>query len=126
MNHYIYQPKGKHAKSSGSMVRVSPKHSLTLCRAVSGLLYPKAAALLEGMVTGQRTLNGRTYDKAVGQLLSHLQQAGKNAEFQGLDPATLTVHASAHKAFAFMRPRRTSFRRRQIKSVNLQVVLRPA
>ncbi len=126
MNRYAYEPKGKHAKASGSMVRISPLHSVVLCRKISGMNATKAKALLENLVSHKAALRGKFYDKTAQQILYHLKQAESNAEFQGLDTGRLIVHASASKGFSFARPRRTSFRHRQVKSTNLQVVLRLA
>ena len=118
MSRYAYEPKGKHAKASGSMVRISPLHSVVLCRKITGMNAVKAKVFLENLGSHKASLRGKFYDKTAQQIRYHLKQAESNAEFQVLDPNRLLVHASASKGFAFARPRRTSFRRRQIKSTN--------
>lgn len=105
------------------MVRISPKHTKTLCDTINGMNAQKAKKILENLISHKQSLSGKYYDKTAKELLYFIKQAENNAEFQGLDTSRLAVHASAHQGFRFYRPRRFSFRRRQIKSTNLQVVL---
>ncbi len=113
----------KSAKAYGRALNISTKHSVIVCRAVSGMNLVKAKSLLQDMLDGKRSMEGKYYTNVTTEMLNLLKSAESNAEFKGLDTARLIVFASAHQGFTFHRPRRTKMKSMEKKVTNLQVVL---
>jgi len=113
----------KSAKAYGRALNISTKHSVIVCRAVSGMNLVKAKSLLQDMLDGKRSMEGKYYTNVTMGMLNLLKSAEANAEFKGLDTSRLVVFASAHQGFTFHRPRRTKMKRMEKKVTNLQVVL---
>ena len=113
----------KSAKAYGRGARISPKHSVIVCSAVTGKPLSKGKELLEGLVSGSRSLDGKYYTNASRELLELVKSAENNAESKGLNAERLFIHASAHKGFSFWRPRAFKMRGQHRKATNLQVVL---
>jgi len=107
----------------GRDLRVSPKSSVTLSRALSGKSLDKGKKMLMGLIVQTRSLNGKYYTKTAGEMMRLLGSAEHNAEFKGLDPGRLMIFASAHKGFGFWRPRNWKRRREKRKMTNIQIVL---
>lgn len=107
----------------GRALRISRKSSVTVCRAITGKPLDKGKALLGRLALQKESLQGRYYTNVVKELSGLLDSAAKNAEFKGLDPNKLVIHASAHKGFTFYRPRSWKRRREQRKIANIQIVL---
>lgn len=113
----------KSAKAYGRALNISTKHSVIMCRAISGMNIVKAKRLLQDMADGKRDLDGKYYTNVTKEMLSLVKAAEANAEFKGLDTSRLIIFASAHKGFTFYRPRRTKMKRMQKKITNVQIVV---
>ncbi len=114
----------KSAKAYGRGLSISTKDSIIICRKISGMNLKKGIRFLEGLSSETLSIDGKHYTSAAATILEVVRSAEKNAEFKGLDTEKLVIMASAHKAFAFFRPRRMKLRRQQRKSTHIQVVLR--
>lgn len=116
----------KSVKVYGRALRISRKNSVTLCREISGKNLKKGKALLEGLVSKKRDLNGRYYTNVAAELLNLLNSSEHNADFKGLDTDKMIINASAHKGFTFYRPRKSKMGRMKRKMTNVQIVLTQA
>ena len=124
MLRYVMNPKPqKSVKVYGRALRISTKNSVKVCSEISGRPLKKAKKLLEDLITQKRSLNGKYYTNISKTLLKLLESAKKNAEFKGLDPEKMIVHASAHKGFTFWRPRRFKLRGTKRKMTHIQIFL---
>lgn len=124
MHKYAFNPDPKKSvKVYGRSLNVSAKTSGIVCRKITGMNLEKAKKLLENMVSQKHSLEGRYYTNTTREVLSLLKSAEANAEVKGLDTARLIVHASGHKGYRFMRPRRLKMRGTRKKITNVQVVL---
>ncbi len=124
MHKYAFNPDPKSSvRVYGRGLRVSGRSSALICRKVSGMSLEKAKRLLENLVSQKQSLDGKYYTNASKELLGLLKSGESNAENKGLDASRLLVHASSHKGFTYMRPRRLKLRGMQRKMTNLQVVL---
>jgi len=121
---YAHNPKPeKSVKVYGRNLRISVKHSKVVCKAITGTTMSKARKLLENLIEERVSLGGKYYTKTVNEALNLLKLAGSNAEFKGMDPERMVVHASAHQGFTYRTPRRFKLARRQAKITNLQIVM---
>lgn len=124
MDKYAMNPNPKiSVRVYGRNSRVSSKKSVIVCRKITGMNLEKAKKLLEGMLNQKQSIGGKYYTNSTKELLDLLNQAENNAEFKGLDTTRMIVHASAHEAFTYIRPRRFKMKRQKRKLANLQVVL---
>jgi large subunit ribosomal protein L22 len=124
MIRYAFNPNPKKsAKVYGRALRISTKSSVTVCRKISGMNLQKGKRLLEDMIDKKRSLEGKYFTNTSKQILDLLKSGESNAEFRGLDTNRMVIHASAHKGFTFMRPRRLKMRRTRRKMTNVQIVL---
>ena len=124
MYKYAFNPDPKKsAKVYGRGINVSGRSSAIVCRKVTGMNLEKAKKLLENLLVEKHSLDGKYYTNVSRELLHLIKSAESNAEVKGLDSSRLQVHASSHKGFTFMRPRRMKLRGMQKKMTNLQVVL---
>lgn len=113
----------KSAKSIGRGLRISPKSSVTVCKAINGRHLSKGSRLLADLANRKRSLNGKYYDNCVVAISELLKSAEANAESKGLDPNKLMIHASSHRGYTFRRPRRFKMRGQARKIANVQIVL---
>lgn len=113
----------KSAKSIGRGLRISPKSSVTVCKAINGKHLKKGSSLLADISSRKRSLNGKYYDNCVTAIYGLVKSAEANAEAKGLDPGKLIIHASSHKGYTFRRPRRFKMRGQARKISNIQIVL---
>jgi len=120
---YTIKPKEKHAKAYGSNLRISTKDAIKICRVIRKKPLDRAKRLLVDLVSKKRSLAGSYYSKAVAEMLSLLESCEKNAEFLGLDPEKLMVHASAHTGPITRRRRRKSAFGSRMKSTNVEIML---
>lgn len=121
---YAYNPNPKKsAQAHGRALRISPKSSVIVCRAVSGMRLEKGKALLQDMLDEKRSLSGKYYTNVTRELLRMVRNAEANAEAKGLDTEKMHIKVSAHQGFKFYRPRSWKRRREKRKVTNLQVVL---
>ena len=121
---YAFNPNPKKsARAYGRALRISTRNSVIVCRAITGMNLQKGKRLLEDLINRKRDLNGKYYTNISKELLKLLKSAESNAENKGLDVNRLIIHASAHRGFTFMRPRRLKMRGQRRKMTNIQVVL---
>lgn len=113
----------KSVKVYGRGLRVSNKKSILLCKVLTGKQLDKGRKLLSGLLDQSASLDGKYHTNAAEAMLETLNSAAKNAEAKGLDADRLLIHASAHKAFKFMRPRNKKRMREQRKMTHVQIVL---
>ncbi len=124
MLRYAFNPNPKKsARVYGRALRISTKNSVIVCKAITGMNLQKGKKFLEDLISKRNNLNGRYYTNVTKELLKLVKSAEANAEFKGLDTERLIIHASAHKGFTFMRPRRLKMRRTRRKITNIQIVL---
>ncbi len=118
-NTYSYQPKEdeKIARASGHSLKISPKHSVEICRAIRYMYLDEAKAFLEDVINKRTVVPFRRHNKKVGhrkdlrgwpsgrypvkaatQILKVIENAEANAENQEMDIDNLRlVHASANR-----------------------------
>ncbi len=121
---YAFNPKpGKSVRVYGRGLRISPKSSITVCRAINRLSFNRGKKLLTKVADGKESLDGKYYTNTTKAILDLLKSAESNAEFKGLAKEKLIIHASAHKGFTYMRPRKFKARGQQRKIANIQIVL---
>jgi len=121
---YAFNPNPKKSvRVYGRGLRVSPKSSVIVCRAISGSNFAKGKDLLTRIADGKESLDGKHYTNTTKAVLELLKSAESNAEFKGLTKEKLVIHASAHKGFTYMRPRKFKARGQQRKIANIQIVL---
>ncbi len=120
---YTIKPKEKHAKAYGNNLRISTKDAIKICRVIRKKPRDRAKRLLVDLVNKKRSLAGSYYSKAVAEILSLLESCEKNAEFLGLDPEKLMVHASAQTGTITRRRRRKSAFGSRMKSTNVEIIL---
>ncbi len=121
---YTLSPKpGKSVRVYGRGLRISPKSSVIVCRAINRLNFKKGKGLLTRVAGGKESLEGKYYTNTTKAILDLLKSAESNADFKGLTKEKLIIHASAHKGFGYMRPRKFKARRQQRKITNVQIVL---
>jgi large subunit ribosomal protein L22 len=124
MHRYAYNPKQeKSAKAYGRGLRVSQRSSNIVCSRISGMNLDRGRKFLMNLLIQKESIGGKHYTNVVKEMLSMLRSAESNAEFKGLEPSRLLIHASAHKGFAFYRPRGWKRRREKVKMTNMQIVL---
>lgn len=104
------------AKAMGRELRISPKDSMEICRAIKDLPLKNAKKLLEAVSQKEKPIPyfrhrrktahkkgsgqsvGRYPVKAARKILDVLNNVEANAEYKGMDPERLKiVHASAQK-----------------------------
>jgi ribosomal protein L22 len=124
MMKYAYRTDAKKsARAYGRGLSISTQSAGVVCRAVSGMRLEKGKAYLQDVIDGRRSIAGKHYTKATGEVLRMVKSAESNAEGSGIDTEKLHIRASAHDGFAFFRPRGWKRRREKRKATNLQVVL---
>ena len=124
MNKYAYNPDPKKsAKVFGRGVRISQKSSNIVCSKLSGMKLGKGKIFLINMLLQKHGIDGKYYTNVTKEMVRLLRSAETNAEFKGLDPSKLTIHASAHSGFTFYRPRGWKRRMEKRKVTNIQLVL---
>ena len=121
---YAYNPnEKKSAKAYGNGLRVSEKSSVIVCSKITGMSLEKGRVFLINLMLQKQSISGKYYTNVTKELMNLLRSAETNAEFKGLDPSKLSIHASAHKGFSFHRPRGMKRRREMRKMTNVQIVL---
>ena len=105
--------------------RVSLKHSLVLCKKISGLKLGKAKKFLEDLIEKKVSIDGKYYTKASETLLDLLKSAEANAKQKGLNLERVFIKvAKADKGRRLILPKsRFKFRGRKAKVTNLKIVL---
>ena len=124
MHKYAFNPDPKKSvKVYGRGLSISGRSSIIVCKKVTGMNLEKAKKLLESVLSEKQSLDGKHYTNVTRELLGLLKSGEANAENKGLDISRLHIHASCHKGFRYMRPRRMKMRGTQKKMTHLQVVL---
>lgn len=124
MNKYTYNPDPKKsAKVFGRGMRISQRSSNIVCSKIRGMNLGKGKTFLLNMLLQRENIGGKHYTNVTKELLRLLGSAESNAEFKGLDPFRLRIHASAHTGFTFYRPRNWKRRMEKKKITNIQIVL---
>lgn len=117
---YAYnEDKGKTVKAMGRSLKISPKHSVEICRAIRGMDLEEAKEYLEDVILMDTPVPFKRHNKKVGhrrglkgwptgrypvkaatQILEVLINAEANAEYQGMDTENLKiVHISSHRGY---------------------------
>lgn len=110
----------KIAKVFGRNLRISPKHSVEISRAIRGMKVDEAKAFLERVQEKKEAVPFRNHKRKVGhkklfkwyagrypvkasqQFYKLLKEAESNAEYKGLDSERLRIiHISAYKGRTF-------------------------
>lgn len=121
---YAYNPNAKKsAKTYGNGLRISKKSSNIICSRITGMSLEKGRMFLMNLLLQKHSISGKYYTNVTKEMLNMLRSAEANAEFKGLNPSKLMIHASAHKGFSFFRPRGMKRSREKRKMTNVQVVL---
>jgi len=117
---YAYNDDGsKTARAMGKILKISPKHSVEICRAIRGMNVEKAKNYLDEVIEMNRAVPFKRHNKKVGHrkglngwpsgrypvkaakhILQVLKNAEANAEYKGMDTENLKiVHISSHRGF---------------------------
>jgi large subunit ribosomal protein L22 len=124
MNKYTYNPDPKKSsKVFGRGLNISHKSSNIVCSKISGMNLDKAKMFLMKMLIEKENIGGKHYTNVTKELIKLLRSAESNAEFKGMDPSRMLIHASAHTGFTFYRPRNWKRRMEKKKITNVQIVL---
>jgi large subunit ribosomal protein L22 len=111
--------KGKTANATGRSLKISPKHAVEICNSIRGMQLENSKDYLEDVIQMKEPVPFKRHNKKVGhrrglekwpsgrypvkaaqQILSVLQNAEANAEYQGLDTENLKImHISSHRGF---------------------------
>ncbi|MCI4319455.1 MAG: 50S ribosomal protein L22 [Thermoplasmata archaeon] len=108
---YTAEPDATVARARGVEIPISPKKTYEVLNAIRGLPLTKARTLLEDVIELKRAIPFRRYNqetahkrsvgpgrypkKVAKSVLSILQNAEANAEFEGMDTETLYVKVAA-------------------------------
>ncbi len=117
--------KKKLASAKSENARVSLKNSKILCKEIKGKKVKRAKAILEGLIAGKHSLNGKYYTKTAKKILELLNSAEANAKTKEMDEERLFVAlVKADKGRTFIRPRSKMGRRgERAKMTHLQIIL---
>jgi len=104
-------------------VRISPKHSLVLSKELKGKNIKKARGILEDLIKGKKSIEGRYYTNAAKKFLSALNALEANARVKNLNIEKLFIkNIKRDKASKFMRPRSLwHLRGQERRSINLVI-----
>ncbi|MDR3062923.1 MAG: 50S ribosomal protein L22 [Methanobrevibacter sp.] len=111
----------KTARAMGKSLKISPKHSVEICREIRGLEVEKAKNYLNDVINMNKAVPFKRHNKKVGHrkglqgwpsgrypvkaathILQVLENAEANAEYIGLDTENLKIeHISSHRGFIF-------------------------
>ena len=124
MHKYAYDsdPK-KSSRVYGRGLRISDKFSRIVCSRITVMNLDRGKRFLLGLLIQKESIGGKYYTNVTKELINLIGSAESNAEFKGLDPKRLFIHASAHQGFTFYRPRGWKRRREKRKTANIQLVL---
>ncbi len=112
-----FEDEMKIAKAFGRNLRISPKHSVEICRELRGKKLSKAKNYLDEVIEKKKAIPFKKHRKKIGhrknvdkwdtgrypvkaskRILKLLEEVEANAEYKGLDPGKLRiVHLSAYK-----------------------------
>jgi large subunit ribosomal protein L22 len=120
-NKYAYngEDESKTARAMGRTLKISPKHSVEICRAIRGMDVERAKNYLTGVIDKKQGVPFKKHNKKVGhrkglkgwpsgryptkaakEILGILKNAEANAEYKGMDNENLKIiHISSHKGF---------------------------
>ena len=119
-NRYAEKKKGNEAKTARAMaksLKISPKHSVDICRAIRGMDVEQAKEYLENVIDMKQSVPFKRHNKKVGhrkgqkgwpsgrypvkasaEILKVLINAEANAEYKGIDTEKLFIeHISSHR-----------------------------
>jgi large subunit ribosomal protein L22 len=116
---YAYEGTDKTARAMGRSLKISPKHSVEICREIRGKYLDDAKNYLEQVIQKKKAVPFKRHNKKVGhrhglegwdagrypvkaarEVLSVLESAEANAEYQGMDSENLKiVHISSHRGY---------------------------
>jgi large subunit ribosomal protein L22 len=118
-NKYAYNrdDKPKTARAMAKTLKISPKHSVEICREMRGMKLSKAKNYLVDVIEMKRAIPFKRHNKKVGHrkglkgwatgrypvkackaILKVLENAEANAEFEGLNTEDLFIeHISSHR-----------------------------
>ena len=144
-NTYSYQakPDEKIAKASGHSLKISPKHSVEICRTIRNMYLEDAKAFLEDVIAKKTVVPFKRHNKKVGHrgdlqgwpsgrypvkaakaILKVLENAEANAENADLDVENLKlVHASANRGVIIRGWTPRAFGRASPSTTHIQIVL---
>lgn len=116
---YNQEDKSKTARAMGKSLKISPKHSVEICRALRGMKVENAKNYLDEVIAMKKPIPFKKHNKKVGhrkalegwpsgrypvkaatQILNILKNAESNAEYKGMDTENLKIeHISSHRGF---------------------------
>lgn len=120
---YTFEPEQPHAKAFGNNLRVSAKNAAKLSKVIRGKKLSVTKRLLQDLVSGQRSLDGKYYTKAAEEMLGLVESCEANAKALGLDAGKLFVHAAATHGAIMRRGRRKGGFGSRMKSSYIEVIL---
>ena len=114
---YNNEDDSKTARAMGKTIKISPKHSVEICRAIRGMKVAKAKTYLDEVIEMKKAVPFKRHNKKVGhrkklqgwpsgrypvkaatQILKILKNSEANAEYKGMDIENLKIiHISSHK-----------------------------
>lgn len=116
---YDDEDSSKTVRAMGKTLKISPKHSVEICRAIRGMNVEKAKDYLNEVIEMKKAVPFKRHNKKVGhrkglqgwpsgrypvkaakEILRIVENAEANAEYKGLDTENLKIlHSSSHKGF---------------------------
>ncbi|MDR2874143.1 MAG: 50S ribosomal protein L22 [Methanobrevibacter sp.] len=148
-NKYVYNgaDNSKTARAMGKTLKISPKHSIEICREIRGMKLDSARDYLDKVINMKKPIPFKRHNKKVGHrkglkgwptgrypikaskaILKVLENAEANAEYKGLDTENLLIeHISSHRGIVFRGFIPRAFGRStpsNMTSTHIQVVLK--
>lgn len=113
------------ATAKRPIAKISLRDSVEILKKIRSKPVNKAKTFLTDLVEQKRSLDGKYYTKASGEILKLIEESEKNAESQGLDRERLFIkEAFANKSFRFILPKsRWSHRGKRAKICQLMITL---
>lgn len=113
-------------KAAGINLRISNKNARKICSEINRqkMKLEKAIEFVEGLIDGENTIDGKTYESTAEGVLDVLKNAENNAEFKGIPTEKLRVKSiSAEPGMSMRRAKRRQSFGMNMKSSHIKVVL---
>ncbi len=126
MTGYPVQVEEEDVKAAGLNLRISRKKASKICKVINNkkMKFERALSFVKNLTEGNENIDGKTYEKAAEGILGVLENAGNNAESEGLNTEKLRVKTiSAEPGTTLRRRRRRRDFGNRIKTANVKVVL---
>lgn len=126
MVEYPIEVKEDDVKAAGIDLRISNKKARKICKEINRnkMKLLEAKELVQGLIDGNKTIQGKTYKSAAEGVLEILENAESNAEDQEIAPKKLRIKTiSSEPGSTYRRRRRRSDFGAKLKTSHVKIVL---